>query len=154
VTQNGPYRGQIAKNFEFLKISNGGGGHFENHEKIAISRQKIDRSLRNLARLCKMGLLTVQAVKIFNFENPRWPTTAILKTVQWPYLRNRLTDFDKIGTVKYIIFKLEMVDVSHSDANRPANVEVPGICKFTMAANCHFQKPLIIILTNNTANII
>jgi len=143
VTQNGPYRGQIAKNFEFLKISNGGGGHFENHEKIAISRQKIDRSLRNLARLCKMGLLTVQAVKIFNFENPRWPTTAILKT-----------DFDKIGTVKYIIFKLEMVDVSHSDANRPANVEVPGICKFTMAANCHFQKPLIIILTNNTANII
>jgi len=31
-----------------------------------------------------------------NFQNPRWRTAAILKTVKSPYLRNRLTDFDEI----------------------------------------------------------
>jgi len=31
-----------------------------------------------------------------NFHNPRWRTTAILKTVKSPYLRNRLTDFGEI----------------------------------------------------------
>jgi len=31
-----------------------------------------------------------------NFQNPRWRAAAILKTVKSPYLRNRLTDFDKI----------------------------------------------------------
>jgi len=61
--------------------------------KIAISRQQFDRSLRNLARLCKIGLLTVLAIKKLNFQNPRWPSAANLKTVKWPYLRNRLTDF-------------------------------------------------------------
>jgi len=35
--------------------------------KIAISHQQFDRSLRNLARLCKIGLLTVLAVKKFEF---------------------------------------------------------------------------------------
>jgi len=36
--------------------------------KIAISQQRIDISSRNLARLCKMGLLTAQTVK---FEFPK-----------------------------------------------------------------------------------
>jgi len=31
-----------------------------------------------------------------NFQNPRWRTAAILKTVKSPYLRKRLTDFDEI----------------------------------------------------------
>jgi len=31
-----------------------------------------------------------------NFQNPRWRTAAISKTVKSPYLRNRLTDFDEI----------------------------------------------------------
>jgi len=35
--------------------------------KIAISPQRFDRSLRNLASLCKMGLLTVLTVKKFEF---------------------------------------------------------------------------------------
>ena len=44
-----------------------------------------------------MGILTAQTVeKNLNFQNPRWRTTSILKTVKSPYLRNRLTDFDEI----------------------------------------------------------
>ena len=43
-----------------------------------------------------MSRLTVQTVKNVNFQNPRWRTAAILKTVKSPYLRNRLTDFDEI----------------------------------------------------------
>jgi len=58
-----------------------------------------------------------------------------LKTIKSPYLRNRLTDFDVIWQadaelVSYchrplIIqnFKLKMVDVSHCDTNRLANVK-------------------------------
>ena len=34
--------------------------------------------------------------KKLNFQNPRWRTAAILKTVKSPYLRNRLADFDEI----------------------------------------------------------
>jgi len=64
--------------------------------KIAQSQQQIDRSSRNLARLCKMGHLTAQNVKKLNFQNNRWRTPAILKTVKSPHLRNRLTDFDEI----------------------------------------------------------
>jgi len=39
--------------------------------KIAISQQWIDRSLRNLARLCKMGLLTVHTVEKFKFPKSK-----------------------------------------------------------------------------------
>jgi len=35
-------------------------------------------------------------LKNLNFQNPRWRTAAILKTVKSLYLRNRLTDFDEI----------------------------------------------------------
>jgi len=39
--------------------------------KIAISPQQFDRSLRNLTRLCKIGLLTVLAVKKFEFPKSK-----------------------------------------------------------------------------------
>jgi len=35
-------------------------------------------------------------LKNWNFQNLRWRTAAILKPVKWPYLSNRLTDFDEI----------------------------------------------------------
>jgi len=41
-------------------------------------------------------------LKNFNFQNPRWETAAILKTVIAPYLRNRLTDFDKIWQLRQL----------------------------------------------------
>ena len=65
--------------------------------KIAIYPQRFDRSLRNLVRWCKMGLLTAPAVKKnSNFTNPRWRTAAILRTVKSPYLCSRLSNFDEI----------------------------------------------------------
>ena len=39
--------------------------------KIAISPQRFDRSLRNLVRWCKMGLLTVSTVKNFEFHKSK-----------------------------------------------------------------------------------
>jgi len=64
--------------------------------KIAIFPQRFDRSLRNLVRWCKMGLLTAPTVKNLSVKNPRWRTDTILKTVKSPYLCNLLTDFDEI----------------------------------------------------------
>ena len=39
--------------------------------KIAIYLQRFDRSLRNLVRWCKMGLLTAPAVKKFEFHKSK-----------------------------------------------------------------------------------
>jgi len=58
--------------------------------KIAIYPQRFDRSLQNLVRWCKMGLLTAQTIKNLNFRTPRWRMADILKTVKSPYLCNRL----------------------------------------------------------------
>ena len=44
----------------------------------------------------QMSLLTATALKHLNFKNPRWLTAAILKTVNSPYLCNRLIDSDEI----------------------------------------------------------
>ena len=83
----------------------------KNHKKIAMSPQRFDRSFQNLARLCKIGLLTAPTVKKLIFTNPRWRTAANLKkTVKSPYLSNRLTVFDEI---------------CHSDANWPSAGEEP-----------------------------
>ena len=41
-------------------------------------------------------MLTAPTVKKSNFKNPRWRTTAILKTVESPYLCDLVTDFDEI----------------------------------------------------------
>ena len=87
--------------------------------KIAISQQRIGRSSRNFAWLCKMGLLTTQTVKKWNFQNPRWRAAAIIKSVKSPYLRKRLTDFDEIW---------------HGDADWPPTGDRP--LKFRI-----FQKP-------------
>jgi len=62
--------------------------------KIAISSQRLYRFLLNLVRWCKMGLLTAPTVKM-EFQNPRWQTATILKTVKSPYFCNRSTDFDE-----------------------------------------------------------
>ena len=58
---------------------------------IAISPQQFELSLRNLARLCKMGLLTVLAVKnwIFKIEDggrpPFWkPLNCHISATVWP----------------------------------------------------------------------
>ena len=39
--------------------------------KIVISPQQLERSLRNLARLYKIGLLTVRTVKKFEFPKSK-----------------------------------------------------------------------------------
>ena len=57
-----------------------------------------------------MGLLTAQTAKKLNFQNPRWRTAAVLKTVKSPYLGNRLTDFDDFG---------------HGDAHWPLTADRP-----------------------------
>ena len=92
--------------------------------KIAISPQQLERSLRNLARLGKIGVLTVLAVKKLNFQNPRWRTAAILKTVESPYLRNRLTDFDELW---------------HSDADWPPMGDRP--LKFRIVQKPTWRRP-------------
>jgi len=95
VTQIGPLRVQTVKILNFSKTKMAAAAILK-ITKIAISQQEIDRSLRNLASLCKMALLSAQTVKKLNFQNPRWRTAGIVKTVKSPYLRNRLTDFDEI----------------------------------------------------------
>jgi len=67
--------------------------------KIAIGLPplRIDRSLRNLVRWCKIGLLTATVVKKFEFHKSK--TAAILKTVKSPYFCKRLTDFDEIWQI-------------------------------------------------------
>ena len=51
-----------------------------------------------------MNLLNDVTIKKFEFQNPRWRTAAILKTVKAPYFHNCSTDFDEIwhGMVMHI----------------------------------------------------
>jgi len=49
MTHIGPLQRKDHKNFQFKKIQDGGSRHLEN-QKIAISQQQFDRSLRNLVR--------------------------------------------------------------------------------------------------------
>ena len=84
-----PYSGSIVKISNFWK-SKMAAATILKITKISISTEQFDRSLRNLVRWCKMGLLTSQTVKKLNFKNPRWRTAAILKTVKSPYLCNLL----------------------------------------------------------------
>ena len=55
----------------FFKNQCGGGRHLEKKHKIAILHQRIGTSSRNLARLCKMGLLTAQTVTKFEFPKSK-----------------------------------------------------------------------------------
>ena len=71
-----------------------------------------------------MGLLTAATVKNLNFQNPRWQTAAIVKTVKSPYVRNRLTDFDEIW---------------HDDANCPPTGD--RALKFRIFKNPRWRRP-------------
>ena len=95
LTQIGPYREHIVKIFNF-SITKMAAAAILKISKIGISPQQFDRSLRNLARLCKIGLLTVLAVKKFEFPKSKMADGRILKTVKLLHLLNRLTDFDEI----------------------------------------------------------
>ena len=90
-----PYSGSTVKILNFWKFKMAAAAILK-ITKIAISPRRFDRSLRNLIRWCKMGLLTAPTGKTSNFTNPRWRTAAILRTVKSPYLCSRLTDFDEI----------------------------------------------------------
>ena len=92
--------------------------------KVAIYPQRFDRSVRNLIRWCKMGLLTALTVKKSNFTNPRWRTAAILRTVKSPCVCNRLTDFDEIW---------------HDDGYWPSTAERP--LKFRIFKNSRWRQP-------------
>ena len=87
--------------------------------KIAISPQRLHRSLRYLVRWCKIGLLTAVTIKNFEFHKSKMADGRHLKTVKSPYLCNRLTDFDEIW---------------HGDADWPSTGERP--LKYRI-----FQKP-------------
>jgi len=82
---------------------------------IAISPRRFDRSLQNLASLCKMGLLTVLIVKKFEFPRSKMTDNRPFekKTVKSSYLSNRWTDFDEIW---------------HGDANWPPTGDRPLKC--------------------------
>ena len=70
LTQIAPYRGHIVKIFNFLKTKMAAAAILK-ISKIVISHQQFDRSLQNLALLCKIGLLTVLAVKKFEFPKSK-----------------------------------------------------------------------------------
>jgi len=53
-----------------LKIQDGAAAMLK-ITKIAIYLQRFDRSLRNLVRMCKMGLLTIPTVKKFEFQKSK-----------------------------------------------------------------------------------
>jgi len=83
VTQIAPYRGHVVKISKLSKTKMAAAAILK-ISKIAISLQQFDPSLRNLARLCKIGLLTVLAVKKFEFPKSEMAEAAILKTVKSP----------------------------------------------------------------------
>jgi len=103
VTQIGPLQGSGDRPLKFRIFQKTGWRRLPSWKttKIAISQQRIERSSRNLARLCKMGHLTAQTVKNFKFPKSKMAargprTAAIFKTVKSSYPRNRLIDFDEI----------------------------------------------------------
>jgi len=65
-----PYGGQTVKISNFSKTKMAAAAILK-VTKIAISPQQFDRSLQNLARLCKIGLLTVLTVKKFEFPKSK-----------------------------------------------------------------------------------
>ena len=95
---NWPVRGQTVKISNFSKTKMAAAAILK-ITKIAIFSQQLERSLRNLARLYKIGFLTVLTVKKLSFQNPRWRMSANMKTVKSPYLRNRLLILMKFGTM-------------------------------------------------------
>jgi len=64
------YSGQTVKISNFSKTKMAAAAILK-ITKIAISPQRFDRSLRNLATLCTMGLLTVLTVKKIEFPKSK-----------------------------------------------------------------------------------
>ena len=73
VTYIGPYRGSFVK-LRFFWKSNMAAAPCWKSQKIAISPQRFDQSLRNLVRWCKMGLLTYHT---HTFNGPLSGTTRV-----------------------------------------------------------------------------
>jgi len=65
-----PYGGQTVEISNFSKTKMAAAGILKT-TKIAMSQQRIGRSSQNLARVCKMGLLTAQTVKKFEFQKSK-----------------------------------------------------------------------------------
>jgi len=70
VTQTGPLQGQAVKISNFSKTKMAAAAILKNHKNRNIT-QRIGRSSQNLARLCKMGLLTAQTVKKIEFPKSK-----------------------------------------------------------------------------------
>ena len=70
LAQIGPKQGADVKISNFSKTKMAAAAILK-VTKIAISPQQFDRSLQNLARLCKIGLLTVLTVKKFEFPKSK-----------------------------------------------------------------------------------
>ena len=67
VTQIGRYGGQTVQISKFSKTKMAAAAILKKNTKIAISQQRMGRSSRNLAWIRKVGLLTAQTVKKFEF---------------------------------------------------------------------------------------
>ena len=70
--------------------------------KIMLSQQRIEQSSRNLARLCKMGLLTAQTVKSLNFQNPRRQRPSFWKPLNCHISATVWLILMKSGTIMHI----------------------------------------------------
>jgi len=83
--------------FRIFESEDGGGRHVEKSQKSRYLRS----GLTDLYEILYAGAKWItyplnRPLKSSNFANSRWRTAAILKTVKWPYLCNRLTDFDEV----------------------------------------------------------
>ena len=88
-----------------------------------------EKGFKNLEDTAKKALAQYwddveRSLKNLNFQNPRWRTAAIWKTVKSPYLRNRLTDVDEIW---------------HGDADWPPTGDI--LLKFGIKKKTRWRRP-------------
>ena len=83
--------------------------------KIAISPQQFDRSLRNLARLCKIVLLTVLVVKKIEF-----PKSKMAERKQQPTTE---------GETEVLVYKMKCTSRSQiqTQENKKANINIKNL---------------------------
>jgi len=65
------YRGHIVKISNFSKTKMAAAAILKNHKKLRYHCIGLADYLRNLARSCKMGLLTIQTVEKFKFPKSK-----------------------------------------------------------------------------------
>ena len=102
----------------------------KNHKNRDISAM-VWLTFTKFGMLMQNGPLNISTVKKLNFTNPRWWTVAILKTVKFLYLCNRLTDFDEIW---------------HGDAHWPLTVD--WLLKFPIFENTRWRRYICNDLTD------